>query len=306
MKRETWWNKRKAHAETPPPIAAIQEHNNPPAESIAQSEAIQPGTIPTHHKAVAAQPQGAAAQPGSLLQQATEPKPNTLHAVRAETMEAIGLPDIAPPGSTKPRVNAKKMAQTLSERMEALEQDNELNKHRFALEYDYDAHVARMNRASEINAALAAQKSTQGSFSDHSDEELMQLLERGYLQTEIARMWNVSPSSMISYINETPERSARALLARQAGGEAMDAKAYELMVTAPPGQEMKRREMAAHIRWRLSKISPQYQDKQRISVDGGLTIVHETPDRPAITDMVQEALRAVTPAPRLIEIEGDD
>ena len=288
-----WFTKKPAHQEFPPPIAATQEHNNAPPEPQAQASIAQSDMSDLQ------------APPATLLQQATTPKPHALHAVRAESMDAINLPDIAPPGSTTPRINPKKMAQSLRERMEALEDDNELNKHRFALEYDYDAHVARMNRAAEINAALAAQKSLAGSFSDHTDDELIQLLERGFLQTEVARLWNVSPSSMIQYINETPERSARALLARQAAGEAMDAKAYELIVTAPPGQEMKRREMASHIRWRASKLAPQYQDKQRVSVEGGLTIVHETPDRPAITDMVQEALQAVTPKPRLIEVDDE-
>jgi hypothetical protein len=297
-----WFTKKPAHAELPPPIASLQEHNNTPADSIAQSDALQPSTSPP-----TPEPEPQAVQATNLLEQATQGlKPHRLHSIRKEAMDAVGLPDIAPPHCNPPRVNAKKMAQSLRERMQALEDDNTLNKHRFELEFDYDAHVARMNRAAEINAALAAQKSRQGSYDDHSEDELIELLERGYLQTEIARMWNVTPSSMIVYINETPERRARALIAKQAGGEAMDAKAYELIVTAPPGQEMKRREMASHIRWRLSKIAPDYQDKQRLTVDGGLTIQHEVPERPAIQDMVQAALQAVTPKPRLTDIESED
>lgn len=61
--------------------------------------------------------------------------------------------------------------------------------------------------------------------------------------------------------------------------------------------------MASHLRWRASKLTADYQDKQRLTVEGGLTIQHETPERPAIQDMVQAALEAVTPKPKVIDVD---
>lgn len=282
MKRETWWNKRKAHAEAPPPITATQEHNNQPPEpqaSIAQSDE---SNLP----------------PVTLLEQAT--RPHRLHAERADAFQAMGLPDIAPPIPKPSRT--LKSRQALADRLDALNDDQAVMRAQIQADMQMDAYAASLNQAGEINGALAPQRSYAGKCEDHDDDEYIRLLEIGYLPIEIARSFSIEPTRLIRYLRE-PQRLARALDARESAGHAYDAKALQVIRTAAPGQEAKARAIAAHLQWRASKLAPQYQDKQRLTVDGGLTITHEAPDRPAIVDMVSEALREVTPKPRVIDVD---
>jgi hypothetical protein len=116
-------------------------------------------------------------------------------------------------------------------------------------------------------------------------------------------MWSVGPITLFGYIRATPERLAAVLEARAIAGQAWDAKAMEVLRLATPETANKARAIAAYLQWRASKLSPEYLDKTRLSVDGSVTIVHEAPDRPAIHDLIGQALAAVTPAPRMTEIE---
>jgi hypothetical protein len=305
-----WFTKKPAHRENNPPIAATQEHNNQTdLDKVAQGDRIPAAnTTETLHKAEPAKPSP------------EQPERHKMHSFRAEAMQFLGLPDIAPPPGDAIIVNKAgkagrppavpplpKATQTpndkLQKSLDEVAHDLAVSKARVNADIDLDNYTSTLNQNSEINAALAPQKRHDGKCADHSDDELIDLLSRGYLQIEVARLWNVPPVTLFDWIKASPERFARALKAKEAAGQACDAKAMEVLRTCTPETAYKARAIAAYLQWRASKLSPDYQDKQRLTVDGGLTIQHETPDRPAITDLIGQALAAVTPAPRMIDVE---
>lgn len=294
-----WFTKKPAHAELNPPIASTQEHNNiPPDESIAQSDVIAAPTKPERHK---------------------------MHAMRSDALEALGLPDLAPPPGnavitgtshttrnkqpTTPPVipqgehDTSPAPYALQKRIDDVAQDEAVTKARIEADLRIGHFTSALNQQAEINAALSPQRSYDGNCADHSDDELIELLSRGYLQIEVARYWRVAPVTLFDWIKASPERRARALQARESAGQACDAKAMEVLTLCTPETAYKARAIASYLQWRASKLSPEYQDNQRLTVDGGLTIQHETPDRPAITDLVSAALESVTPKPRMIDVE---
>lgn len=286
-----WFTKKPAHAELNPPIASTQEHNNipPEDESIAQSDVIAAPPQPAKHK---------------------------LHEARDGALEALGLPDIAPPPGNALIQNPKGAPpkappaptidngdEALTKSLKSVAHDLAVNKARISADIDLEQFTSALNQNAEINAALAPQATTTGKCADHTDDELIELLSRGYLQIEVARFWGVPAITLFDWIKASPERYARALQAREAAGQACDAKAMEVLRLCTPETAYKARAIASYLQWRARMFSPEYQDKQRLTVDGGLTIQHETPDRPAITDLVSAALESVTPKPRMIDVE---
>lgn len=286
-----WFTKKPAHQAPPPPVAATQEHNNlSPGESIAQGEAIP-----------------------------AQPKRHEIHKARADAFEALGIPDIAPPPGNgiithpdtphgrpmKPPPLPKPETQTLQTRINAIADDEALTLARMQSDMRIEQHAASLNQNAEINLALAPQVSYARAADTLNEDEVIQMLERGYLQIEIARYFNVSPTAFRRYLSAPPARFARAQEASEIAGEAWDAKAAEVLRTAQPGSENKARSIAAFLQWRAEAKTQGYKRKQGLEVSGGLTIQHEAPERPAITDMISEALRSVTPPPKQIDIDLD-
>lgn len=240
-------------------------------------------------------------------------------------MAALGLPDIAPPPPFKPQTShaiqpnvpqetSKTIAKprqdqpapdTLAKRLEGVETNLEVTKAQMLADMEADRFAATLNQAAEINAALAPQRSYEGRPEDHSDDEIVQLLERGYLPIEIARMWNASPSVLIKYMKAEPARFARVTEARIAGGQAADAKAMEILRTATPETAYKARAIAAFLQWRASRLSPEYVDQSRVKVDANVTVTHVEPERAPITDLIAEALKPFTPPPRMIDVDAE-
>jgi hypothetical protein len=289
-----WFTKKPAHRELNPPVASTQEHNNTePGESIAQSDVIQTPAEP--------------------------PKKHKMHEHRSDALEALGLHDLAPPPGNAIITNpgtphgrppkAPQLPQAtpehdaLQKRINDVAQDEAVTKERIKADIRLSQFTASLNQSSEINAALAPQRSYDGKCDQLNEDEVIRMLERGYLQIEIARHFNIAPVTLLDWIKSTPERFARSLTARESAGQACDAKAMEVLSLCTPETAYKARAIASYLQWRARMFSPEYQDKQRLTVDGGLTIQHETPDRPAITDLIGQALAVVTPAPRMTDVE---
>jgi hypothetical protein len=311
--RERWWHKRKAHAELNPPVAVTQEHNNVEPD---------PHTVPPPELATTETLAQAVMHPTTLLAQATAPT-HRLHSVREEAFAAMGLPDIAPPpgkgiithidaphGRTpKPPPLPKPEPTTtpsLNAQLTDIENSVTLANARLSAELRIEQQAAALNQSAQINLALAPQRSYTGKCADLDENEVIQMLERGYLKIEIARHFNIAPSTLLDYLNGDPARLARTQAAVEIAGEAWDAKAAEILRTAPPGGEAKARSIAAFLQWRSEAKTFGYKRKQGLEVSGGLTIHHETPERPPITDLIGEALKAFEPPRRLTDIEDPD
>ena len=265
-----------------------------------------------------------------------EPKPHRLHAARADAMDAMGLPDLAPP---PPRpINVPSLAReetpediqrdidsltkealappkptktkapkaTLANRMDAIAEDMEVRKAQISADLETERYAAELNRQAEINGALAPQTS-QHITPKHLDmEKVYEMMSRGYLQIECARYFHVAPISLFDYMRAEPKRHARTMEAQRLGAQACDAKAMELLRTASKDDGGKARNIAAFLQWRARMLSPEYQDKSRLSVDANVTVTHMEPERAPITDLIAEALKPFEPAPRMIEVEEGD
>lgn len=81
--------------------------------------------------------------------------------------------------------------------------------------------------------------------------------------TAIAAKAKVSIGTLISWLEDIPERSARAREARSSVAKLYDDEAYELIGRAKNAFELaKAREQAQHLRWRAAKIAPtEYGEK---------------------------------------------
>jgi hypothetical protein len=79
----------------------------------------------------------------------------------------------------------------------------------------------------------------------------------------IAGRLQVDPSTLIWWIEEDPQRSARARSARVLSARLWDQKAEEVIATAPDRFALeKARELAHHYRWRAKAIAPRdYGDR---------------------------------------------
>ena len=271
------WTKQKRDKSRPSP-AHLQPENGilgkpKPAESIAQSDAPPPPR--TRAEQSNARKRANAQQVNytpTLKPERTKDTPNRLHSARTEAMQALALPDIAPPPSVTPAPMTPEQQAVLAS-------------------LNLDSFAASLNQNGEITAALAPQAKINGKISDHTDDELFELISRGYLQIEIARMWGVQPMALSEYIRGEPTRSARMLRAKDNAAQACDAKAMEVLRTARPEDAYKARAISSYLQWRASRMSPDYQDASRVKVEGGMTIQHEVPERAPITDLISEALK---------------
>lgn len=103
------------------------------------------------------------------------------------------------------------------------------------------------------------------------------LISIGTSLSAIAEQYKVSLGSLIAWISETPERTARTRTARQEAAKLWDEEATRLIAEAKDGFDLsKAKELAHHYRWRASKIAPkEYGDKVALTGDDGGPILAE-------------------------------
>ena len=84
--------------------------------------------------------------------------------------------------------------------------------------------------------------------------------------TAIAQTSGVSIGSLLTWIESTPERSARVRETRSAIAKLWDEEAERIIRDAPDEFELKRaKELSHHYRWRAAKVAPrEYGDKVEV------------------------------------------
>lgn len=115
----------------------------------------------------------------------------------------------------------------------------------------------------------------------YSEDRVMQELADGTSMRDIAQVAGVTFGSISVWLNENPERSARAREARALAARKWDEKAMEVIEDAGDQFELaKAKELAHHYRWRASKTAPKdYGDKvtaEHTGLDGGPIMVAPT------------------------------
>ena len=284
-----WWSKRQTKAQTAdlPPVSCSQPHNNPPES---------PADPPSFTQELATQ----------AKQRHTEyigPQNHPLHSVRAEAFQALGIPDLAPPHPLE-HTNVRRNAAATRERLRA---------ERANYTPGPDQHAQTIPSGDENHpaftvAALPPPPPRNGKLSDHSIDEFVELIERGYLPTEIARLWRVRNEDVWRWTRADENDFARIQAALMVLAEACDSKAYQLLADCKgkTGPEVaKAAAMARFLQWRASKYSARYADKSEVVHSGSLTVEHVTPDRAPITDLVAQCLKPFEPPPRLIDVPED-
>ena len=90
-------------------------------------------------------------------------------------------------------------------------------------------------------------------------DDLIQLLEFGWLVSEVAIIWRVDRAQLSQWIDADGQRSARARLARKAQAEMWDRIAFAIGLFAPSDRvEMARAKLLMdHCKWRSSMYSPE-------------------------------------------------
>jgi hypothetical protein len=147
--------------------------------------------------------------------------------------------------------------------------------------------------------AIARAKS-QGRTTD----ELCELIMSGKFLSEIARDWGMSQHAIMNWVASDEERAARVREARNISGEAWDREAHRVLAEIPdeaaPGQIARARELASHLRWRASKISTTYRDRQELTGKDGAPLV-VVPESQLLREIVSMAAEAGLP----VTIEGE-
>lgn len=94
----------------------------------------------------------------------------------------------------------------------------------------------------------------------------------GKTLTEIKGIYNISIATLLAWIDETPERSARVRAARQATAKYWDEVATKGIQDASDSFELaKAKELAHHYRWRASKIAPrEYGERLELAGEVGV------------------------------------
>jgi transcriptional regulator with XRE-family HTH domain len=116
-------------------------------------------------------------------------------------------------------------------------------------------------------------------------EEVCNLLEEGKTQRKVAERFRVDPGELSRWLNNDPQRSARARESRRRAAALWDEMATEVLEEAKDGFGLaKAKELAHHYRWRASKIAPK--------VYGERTTVAGDPEAPLLQAMTDEQLAA--------------
>ena len=100
-------------------------------------------------------------------------------------------------------------------------------------------------------------------FHGATEDDIIARIEGGESINQVAISLGVNRSNLCRWLDNDPQRSARAKNARIASARAYDEKAEQgLIDAADPFELAKAKELAHHLRWRSSKIAPrEYGDK---------------------------------------------
>ncbi|RTL33033.1 MAG: hypothetical protein EKK47_02490 [Burkholderiales bacterium] len=112
--------------------------------------------------------------------------------------------------------------------------------------------------------------------------------------TALAKAAGVSRGSLINWLAADPERQRLAHDARRLSASAFDDKAETVLLEANDKFELaKAKELAHHYRWRASKISPEYGDRQELVGAGGAALIPDPYEGLSDRDRHLEAARRV-------------
>ena len=105
-------------------------------------------------------------------------------------------------------------------------------------------------------------------------ESICEDIAEGHSLTFIARESGVSIGSLLTWIDATPERSARVREVRASMAKVWDEKAEDAIKQAGEDFDLRKaKELAHHYRWRASKIAPkEYGDRVDHNHAGKLTL----------------------------------
>lgn len=89
------------------------------------------------------------------------------------------------------------------------------------------------------------------------EAEVFAAITNGTMLADIATKAVVSSGSLLTWLNATPERSARAREARKLGAAVLEEQAQTAIQGASDNFQLaKARELAHHLRWKASKLDP--------------------------------------------------
>lgn len=130
-------------------------------------------------------------------------------------------------------------------------------------------------------------------FRGTPEDDIINRIESGKMLAEIARGIECPASSLLAWLDATPERSARASRARQLAAGAWDDKAErEIEAARDPFELAKAKEKAHHYRWRATKIGgSEYRDKTVLTGPGDQPL--QTGATISLAGLTPEALRAL-------------
>lgn len=122
---------------------------------------------------------------------------------------------------------------------------------------------------------MSAQPIARDKLDTYGIDQMCEDIGRKKSLTAIARSLEVSPGTLIGWIEADPERSARAREARAAMARVWDEEAARVIRQAPDEFSLKKaKELAHHYRWRASKIAPkEYGDRTTLAGDSTAPLV---------------------------------
>lgn len=129
-------------------------------------------------------------------------------------------------------------------------------------------------------------------------EAVLEMIEDGQSQAEIARAVNCNVSQVNRWLHSDPQWSARARLAMLASAEALADRGHQALVEAAPDQaEIARaRALEQHWRWRAAIRNPQYRDKVEHEHAG--TVLHRPAAELSRAELVEIVQQSRLEAPR--------
>lgn len=117
---------------------------------------------------------------------------------------------------------------------------------------------------------MAAHPVAKEKINEFGLDQICERITNGETMTHIAGVIGVAIGSLLTWIEEEPERSARARESRIITARLWDERASKVIEDAPDEFELKRaKELAHHYRWRAAKIAPKdYGEKIEVESKG--------------------------------------
>lgn len=106
-----------------------------------------------------------------------------------------------------------------------------------------------------------------------TEDEILSRIESGESISQISESVGHNRSRLHRWLDENPERSARAVLSRRISAAAYDDLAESCIQKASNAFQLaKAKDLAHHYRWRASKISPDYSEKIKTEHSGSIGV----------------------------------